>query len=303
MGSLILNSELYVKEHILQYVIFQLKQGYTYNAIKNALINYGYNRRLVKQVLDATNKQGYKTSTKTPGDTKELTSELYDYVMDMLVDFIKKELTIGYKEQQIKQALMNLGHDEDMIKKASAIIKNKKMDYNYTRPFYFPANSLFLISLLVTFVLFFLLSYMTNVTIIDVYRHFLPGVLTFTIVFLLMHLLNRKFFVRLIPIASIVLTVILFFFFKLVQLFEPNSDFVILLPLNLAVGFIFSMLIGSLSSKNEVINANEIKNEEIKDPRKELEEQLYHHDNIDINKIKHAVATAPENKRIPLKEI
>ena len=315
MGSLILNSELYIKEHLLKYVIFQLEQGYSYGAIRDVLRKYGYSRMLVGKVMKSAQMHGYKTSRKFPGDIKELTDELHIYIMDMLVDFITKEMSVGYKRKQIKDALINIGHNETMVNEAFAKIKKKEIVSYAAKQIYFPLAYLFIFSLFASFLLFFLISYLTNTTIVEVYRHLSPGILTFALVALAMNVAKSRFAVRLIPLFSIIAAIGLFFFFKHIQVFNPDSDLNVLLALNIAVGFIFSITIAFLSFKNEVLSANELKEEKVNDPKIELKERLQgetleslhlmedtQEEVSPLEELKHAVVVSSE-KRIPLKNV
>ena len=114
----------YMKKHLQSYMEFQLSQGYEQVDIKHALLKYGYEEKLIDEIAAGIDPEVHKPVTEKKS-IKELNEDLYLYIQNLLVDYIKREMDNGYEIDVIKKALINYGHHETIIKNAIKTIKEE----------------------------------------------------------------------------------------------------------------------------------------------------------------------------------
>ncbi|MGM5482144.1 MAG: hypothetical protein ACQESF_01655 [Nanobdellota archaeon] len=113
-----------LKQHLKNYIYFQVSQGYEPEDVKKLLIENGYSKKLLEEI---TKEQGNIHSQINPKISKrELSDDLKVYIQNLLIDFILKEREQGYDFPAIKKALVNYGHSSDLVDSAIEAVKNKK---------------------------------------------------------------------------------------------------------------------------------------------------------------------------------
>jgi hypothetical protein len=118
----------YVLKHLSDYINFQLNQGYEPTDIFDVLTKYGYKKEIIDDFLKKAvvlDKNQKKLNSVKIG-AKEMNKELYTYLHNMLVTFIVKEKEQGYSIMAIKKALLNYGHNPEIVN--SAIVFTQKKD-------------------------------------------------------------------------------------------------------------------------------------------------------------------------------
>jgi len=184
--------EQYLTEHIRKYVEFEIQQGYQLKDIKEALVNYGYNSGLVNHVINPFLKglrqiKQPKQKHASAQQLREMNDEMYFYIQNMLIDYIKQQMNKGYSVKAIKGALLRAGHHEDMLNKAFQFIKQGKViDYENPIKTILPAHFLLVSSLFLLVVLTLFVSISTDENLLKVLLTLMPGffgvVLTYTII-------------------------------------------------------------------------------------------------------------------------
>ena len=173
----------YIRGHLIGYTEFQLRQGYEINDVKEALLKYGYDNDLVLEVINSVDTELYKESSKKPS-LKELNEDLYVYLQNLLVDYIKKELNHGYELDVIKKALINYGHHPSMVKKAIKAIEDGKVT-DYHPSIGFPSWFMLIVSLVVIFAFLGFLLITTDASLYVVFLSFAPSIFTILFVYVM----------------------------------------------------------------------------------------------------------------------
>ena len=242
--------EEYIKKHILEYIKFQLNQGYELRDIKKVLVNYGYDRAIVDAVIKGMSKKE-KTPKRRPIITKieEIEEELYNYMLGSIADYIRKEQRQGYEIKMIRKALINYGHHPVIVDDAIRGIKygttgKRKSMLKVSQ------NEVLIVSLLVVVVFITLLAISTKTMLSIVILNFLPSILGIVVCDYIFRTTNSRKAVQLLPLVSAAIVVFSYIF--LVQVspaMRKTSEPTIILSLNVIVAFIFTLLISLFSEK------------------------------------------------------
>jgi hypothetical protein len=249
----------YVRTHLREYIQLQLSQGYALADIKDALTRYGYEKDLIEHVSKGIDQSQY--ALKPGRQSNELDAELREYVQDLLVDYIGKQLTQGYTIEVIRKALLNYGHHQSMVSKAIKAVEEGKVDdlegYNHWK---MPSGILFAIGIVLLSGLIIYMSYVTGSDINKVALAFIPAVLAYFCSYAMLMLARP--IQRYIPIAAVALTVGIFLVMlqipSMVRMSSPN----VILFMNAFSVFLLSSMLAFLAGEPvRVESAQEIVNE------------------------------------------
>jgi len=249
----------YMLKHLRAYLVFQLGQGYESGDVREALLKYGYDLTLVEKVVKSVDAKQFQPS-KTKPSLKELNEDLYVYIQNLLVDYIKKEQDQGYELEIIEKALIKYGHHPVMVKKAKKTIDKGMVEDKYPSFGLSAGLMLFVTVLLILVFMFFLLT-MTNADVTIVLLSFSPALISVIISYLVALSDAKKEIVRLMPIVAVALTVGLFIAGLQVspdlrKISEPS----VILILNALIAFVGSIMICVFSKRTEKITKESIEN-------------------------------------------
>jgi len=241
----------YMKKHLAEYILFQADQGYTPIDIKNALKRFGYKKHIIKDLFLHL---PLKTKTKqTMYSAHDLDNELRIYVQSLLIDYIVKEHKVGYTLGAIRKALVNFGHDAEIIDEAINIItKGKVVDYHKeSAPLKFAHSIVGSLTVFLIFAFLVFLSISTNTSIFTIIPNFVPLFIAFVIVNIaFMYIRNAKTIAAL-PLFGILIAVGSFIGAVHYGLLgnAPGSN--VLLILNVIMAFISSGIVCAFSKKEK----------------------------------------------------
>gem|GEM_PF-5041151 len=247
----------YIKDHLLDYMRYQLKQGYELSDIKHALTKYGYHRNLVEEVAHNISPGDIPEKKAPAKPLAQMDKDLSLYVQGMLVDFIVKESKLGYEMPAIRKALVNFGHHpKDVDSAIKSISKGEVVDFQGSKVVQVHSPILLAIAVLVFFMFTVFLSISTNASITTVLLSFMPAAASVFAVYFIGMLMGSSSYRQLLPLigAGIALAgfMILLQTSATVQRF-PGTH--VLLGLNIILAFILSALFSFFSkkSKEEII--------------------------------------------------
>jgi hypothetical protein len=303
----------YVLKHLSDYINFQLNQGYEPNDISDVLAKYGYKKEFINDLLKKAAVPDLKKKAVEAGvGAKEMNRELYSYLHNMLVNFIIKEKEQGYSVQAIKKALLNYGHNPEIVNSAIAFTENKgepkmkeeskgepykkqplrklnkaqrkpiaknpqndiglninqgvnhdiKQGFNHKinpefkrnnetnqyktkkRSFGIPAGILYFMLVVILFAFVMFIGVATEDDILLIMLSFFPSLLSLTVVYVAILQFRSRRAVNMMAIIGIALTVLIYI--AMIQLKSPVqniSDHNLVLVLNIIVSFILGFLL------------------------------------------------------------
>jgi hypothetical protein len=240
----------YIKYHLLEYVKFQLSQGYELSDIKQVLVNYGYHSQLVDEVLYMINPGDYPE--KKPllhKDLRQMDKNLYFYIRNMLIDYIMKEQEQGYSIRTIRNALINCGHHPHMVDEALRTIeKGDAVDYESVKLIQINPQILFALSIFAFFMFVVFLSISTNESITLVLYSFSPAVLAVFLVYFASLVVRNPALRRFLPLFGVVVAVGAFVLAAQLSSSIPRlPGTTIILVLNLVISFLLGGIISFFS--------------------------------------------------------
>ena len=259
----------YMENHLLDYILFQVQQGYPTQEIRKVLTKYGYPSAVVASVFHKLDPlilaEASGTRIKKKYNIAELTKEIHDYLLNMLLDYITKEKAQGYSIPVIKRALLKYGHNKEIVEEALALIsKGKVVSYHFPNPFQIPQNIVFACCLVLLFGFLVFLSIGTNTSLTKVLLSFAPSIISFILMHALLSLLLHRRLATFLPLLSLALTAGLFVgSLRLVSLFSYASPQV-LLVLNVIISFAATILLCLFSKKREapvILDTSSIKHQ------------------------------------------
>lgn len=243
----------YLREHLKYYIEFQLKQGYDLLDIKEALIKYGYTHKFVEEVSHHAKPQEVEFSLLKPS-REELDEDAYQYILNMLIDYMMKEHKQGYSLQAIKKALVKSGHLPSIVNDAAQRIqKGVVVDYQQplTLSFKVPPSIILGVCLLLVFGALFTLSVATNASIVIILFNFIPTFVGVLILYLLLVFISWKGLRKLLPLISIVVTLAFFIILLQYSTLIRTTQMHIVLILNVLLTFICSLLYSVFAKMHE----------------------------------------------------
>ncbi len=303
------NDKKIMKNHLRDYILFQINQGYEANDIKNLLQGYGYSQELIDEIFSEIGTLPHRKPAKK--HKKEISADLFSYVKELIVDFIIKEKEQGYSIDAIKRALMNYGHSKELVDSAVAAVdgSDSGKDYDFfkedavkkssqledTDPLMnlkgkgLPPFLLYVLSLLLVFGFVVFMSAVTNTFFSIVFFSFTPVMIALTVNFLAVMQFKSRNYLNLVPFLVVFLTVFIFVGilhsdFLLEEVAQPE----IVVLLNSVIAFVFSSVMcffskwphmGEKPDKWETIPVREVQPEtaierEIEEGDKKLEKLL-----------------------------
>jgi hypothetical protein len=252
----------YMKNHLLGYITMQLKQGYELRDIRDALVRYGYDKTVIENITKHINPRDYPV--KKHAGEKELDEELFIYLQDLLVDYIKKEMSQGYTLEVIEKALINFGHHPDMVRKAVKGVEEGHIeDLDAASTWKLPLGFWFFCSVIAVIASMFVMAYLTGEELGIVMLAFTPALAAVCVAYAIVLSTDNKQVQQLTPVIAIAVAVGAFL--GLVQLVtsmrnmgSPN----IVLIMNVFIAFICSMLMSLFSKKRRrAVTVQEIEKE------------------------------------------
>ena len=254
--------EQYLIEHIRRYVEFEIQQGYQLNDIKEALVNYGYDSNLVNHIIKGLRQiKQPKQKHASAQQLREMNNEMYFYIQNMLIDYIKQQLNKGYSLKAIKGALLRAGHHEDMLNKAIKFVQQGKViDYDNLITTILPAHFLLAVSLFLLVVLTLFVSISTDENLLKVLITMMPGffgvVLTYTVITTTSTLTKlasskNRLLVQLTPLLTTAVVVLLFVILTQYTFIYKTAQSTTLLLLNAVPNFILSGLMFVFAPKQK----------------------------------------------------
>ncbi|MFP4402806.1 MAG: hypothetical protein ACLFPJ_00455 [Candidatus Woesearchaeota archaeon] len=280
------NNEKYIKKHLIDYIIFQLNQGYEFNDIKTILINYGYSSSLINEIKNEIDFKNLNIKKNKNTSKTKLSKEIKLYLEELITDFILKELEQGYSISAIKKALINYGHDkyliDDIVLKMNNSKQNKKnlitakdlldtsnLKSNFKKTFKKEKKFKFKLPLLlnyffsiiaILFIIFFLVI-KTNTEIFIVFLSFLPSILAITFSYFIFLKIKSESSLKIIPVFSALIAIFIFVgLFYLLKDFFVLSNPAILIILNFILSLILSTVICFFSFIENKKNCSIIEN-------------------------------------------
>ncbi len=193
--------DMYIKEHLKNYIQFQLKQGYEFKDIKKVLSKYGYSEARIGELAKGMGKVHHINAKRYKKE--DLDKESYYYIGGVIADYIKKQLNHGYDLEHIKKALLNKGHDRKVIQHAITLIKGDVQ-------FHMPSKVTLIISLLVVFAFIFALGVELDHASSIMLLAFAPATLAIIINYILISNKHTNKIKTLTPVLAIVLVIVLF---------------------------------------------------------------------------------------------
>ncbi|MFW6220355.1 MAG: hypothetical protein ACOC3X_01640 [Nanoarchaeota archaeon] len=280
------NNEKYIKKHLIDYIIFQLNQGYEFNDIKTILINYGYSSSLINEIKNEIDFKNLNIKKNKNTSKTKLSKEIKLYLEELITDFILKELEQGYSISAIKKALINYGHDkyliDDIVLKMNNSKQNKKnlitakdlldtsnLKSNFKKTFKKEKKFKFKLPLLLNYffsitAIFFIIFFLvikTNTEIFIVFLSFLPSILAITFSYFIFLKIKSESSLKIIPVFSALIAIFIFVgLFYLLKDFFVLSNPAILIILNFILSLILSTVICFFSFIENKKNCSIIEN-------------------------------------------
>lgn len=239
-----------MKSHLLGYVKFQLSQGYELEDIRQALLKHGYHKDLVDEIVSATDPERHMPKKRKPVK-RNLDDELYLYVQNLLVDYIKREQEQGYSIDVIRKALERYGHHKAMIEDAIKTIREG--DYTDFYPIEhqkIPSWILLGISFAAYFAVVAFLASSTDTNPMIVALSFSPALAAALAVYMVAPSSYNRQLVNMLPIIAIGIAVLVYTLLSQVSLAVRGiSEHNTVLMMNAILAFVLSVLISFFSEK------------------------------------------------------
>jgi len=231
----------YMVSHLTEYVAFQQGQGYDLEDIKGALINYGYDNGLVKSIIDSAAKNRFDAKKHKKVVHKEMDRDLYLYVQNLLVDYIKKELDSGYSMDAIRKALIRFGHRPDMVRQAALnvsegrVVELKEPTLKKEKE---GSQMVFLLSMLIGLIFIAFMSISTDSSVITVLVSFSPLLVSLILSNIIFRQSNNRTVVLFLPLLSVLIAVGIYIAILQVSAIIRLADHETILMLNSVLSFI-----------------------------------------------------------------
>lgn len=259
-----------MKDHLKDYILFQVNQGYEPQDIKNLLLRYGYKKNLVDEIFIEIGDY-FPAKKHSKKGKQEISEDLSAYLKELLMDFIIREKEQGYPTSAIRKALINYGHRRELVdaaieavegskekspdpsqkKKKSSINKKKegkakkeldKIHQVLRRGV--PPLMLYMIIIIILLGFCVFLSAATNTSIYIVVLSFTPVIIALTVNYFSVLNFKSDDHLNLVPFLMVFLTA--FIFIGVLQIDTPLRDIAqpeTVFLLNVIAAFIFSSVL------------------------------------------------------------
>ncbi len=267
-----------MKNHLRDYILFQINQGYEADDIKNLLLNYGYKKKLVDDIFIEIGTLPFQKPSKK--GSPKLSEDLSNYLKELLIDFIIKEKEQGYTTSAIRKALINYGHNSELVDSAIEAVEGSKNKSSKDATEYFlddsfapfkknkkgkkkvvknkkgfglnlwklkdglPPLSIYLISIIFILGFSVFLSASTNTYIYIVVLSFMPAIIALTVNYFGVLQFKSDSYMNLVPFLIVFLTS--FIFIGILEINTPLRDIAqpeTVFLLNVIIAFIFSSIL------------------------------------------------------------
>jgi SOS response regulatory protein OraA/RecX len=131
----------YMKKELIFYIKQEYEKGHSLTKIREALLEGGHHKDLVKEAMSALKKHDFNVVKALDEPIKKhLDKELYYDIMNSLIRYVEFQLKKGYEPKRIKKILSDYGHSKDMIEQAFNATKkeanpnpwlSKSLEYGY----------------------------------------------------------------------------------------------------------------------------------------------------------------------------
>ena len=234
----------YTKQHLLNYVKFQLQNGYYIEDIAEVLLKYGYAKKIVDEIVYEIGDIEIKHDSKGQKvNLKTLRKELVEYTFNLILDYINQELEQGYTESSINRALLNQGHHKELIEEAFKQIKKGKPIVKRHAPAPIASievGHLFIIALILLLAASFLLSIGVDETIFVVAMTLAPAFIGISVTYFILTTIRTKYVVSSVPLIAVVIVVGVFAYLLNYSVVYSNKDPIILMVINVVLAIILS---------------------------------------------------------------
>ncbi|MEM4756387.1 MAG: hypothetical protein QW594_04630 [Candidatus Woesearchaeota archaeon] len=102
------------EEHLKEYILFNLSQGYEIEAIMSCLKQYGYKEKQLQAVIQQLPHTKHK-KTPVQYSPDELDYDTHHFLKGLLTDYVRQMRAHGYELSAIKKALINNGHHPSLV--------------------------------------------------------------------------------------------------------------------------------------------------------------------------------------------
>jgi len=237
----------YMKKHLARYIEFQMQQGYGSDDVKQALLKYGYDDQLLEEIFSTIDPETHKPARERPS-IKELNDDLYLYIQNLLVDYIKSELNNGYELDVIEKALVNYGHHPRMVKDAVRTVHDGRF-IDQAPSIKFSVNITLTSAIIFALVFVVGLTAVTEASLGTVILSFSPSLLSIFLSYALFMSVPQKKHEQMVPLVAVIFTVVGFIMLirmnPALRLGEPQTVII----LNAVLAFVTSALISLFSKK------------------------------------------------------
>ncbi|MFW6013926.1 MAG: hypothetical protein ACOCQG_02025 [Candidatus Nanoarchaeia archaeon] len=261
-----------MKNHLRDYILFQISQGYEADDVKKLLLNYGYKKKLVEGIFMEIGSLPVQRPAKK--SRQKLSDDLTGYLKELLTDFIIKEKEQGYTTNAIRRALINYGHNRELVDSAiEAVEGSGGKDFRQGKEFFtsddfsfkkkkkktglkrsevnlsrlkkgFPPHVLYIFSIVFIIAFSVFLSASTNTYIYIVVLSFMPAIIALTVNFFGLLQFKSSSYMNLVPFLVVFLTAFIFIGIleldtPLREIAQPETVFL----LNVLMSFLFSSML------------------------------------------------------------
>lgn len=179
----------YIEKNLVQYIKKELEYGYSFEAIKHALYQR-HNKNLIDSVISRLAHEGFKQKRRAEA-SKDINEDMFNYLTNLIIEYIQKQQKKGFKLNHIKEALKNYGHSELVINASiEAVLYGKEPEFPYrAKPKYNVLTFLLIAFLGITGIL----AYTTQESIANIIIGFFPIGLTLLFMFVSDKILPTRF--------------------------------------------------------------------------------------------------------------
>lgn len=118
--------EEYIKEHLANFIAFELEKGHNIKSIKEVLMRKGHDENLIDLAIDHLVKSGYVPKVKKNKPYGKLEKEIFEDIVKAIADYIAIQIENGYNLDEIKKTLYDFGHSYEVIEEAIARFKGER---------------------------------------------------------------------------------------------------------------------------------------------------------------------------------
>ncbi len=121
----------YIKRELIHYIKQEMEKGQPIEKIKKILLDSGHHRDMIEEVIEDLKKHNFDVEKAASEKLRaeHLKEHLYHDVKVMISDYIKAQLRLGHKMDDIKAHIARSGHSEKLIEDAiDHMLKTHKIE-------------------------------------------------------------------------------------------------------------------------------------------------------------------------------